>query len=244
MARKFFDVTQTWGAGRLDPLGPDEDAADLSAILSWIRATRIAVELDPARKPPNIARAVLTTYWQEPRSKFHEDNLNGHRKDELGNKLTLVPWSVEAFDQYRQSGSRAGLITEHVTPIQAMWEKLGSLLDSAEDDEQWMGEARIYLQVNFVIAIITQQQAGAIDTLMKTGATEGAPFERYRRAAEHIRQLRDAGTTDVMLDITQFVHPAFVDPPEAAEALVEEDAELAQTDVVDVVNSVDDTGLS
>lgn len=219
MSRNFINVTTHAFAGQLDRLSPAEDQADLAEIQSWLRTHRAANRSHPKRTPPRVARVVLETYWQEPRAGFHEQNLNGRRKADFGNKYVLIPWSVEAFDQYKNTGTKRGLITEHVTPIKALWEKLGLLLDEAEEegwtDEEWTAEAKGYLETNFTLAVVTDEQARAIDTVAKTLATEHVPFQRYKFAADHIRALREAGGTEVTLDVTRFVHPGFMDGGEA-----------------------------
>lgn len=215
-----MNVLTTFAAGQLDPLGPEETDADLSAILHWLRASKAAAAVAPARGVPGIARLVLERYWQLPRSEFHYQNLGGRRKGVTGNKLILIPWSEEAFKVYRKSRSVSDLRTEHVTPIDAIWKKLMQLLQEVGDDDcEWKARAGDYLQQNFTLAVITREQALAIDTFTRTGAFEGEPFRRYELAAKQIRVKRRAGSTKVRLNVKKFVHPAFKNLPNVVAAV-------------------------
>lgn len=207
MAEGLLNVMNDPLAGVLDPISQEETDRDLRAILAYVRAEQQALVLNPGRARPSIARSVLTTIWQTPRTNFHREQITGRMGFAFGSKLLLVPWSMEAFDRLKSQNSVNGLILEHVTPIDAMWKRLVELAE-VEDDEDWVSEAQHYLTKNFTVAVVTKEQAAAIDAVgLRKQGFEGKPFVRYQRAAELIRERAAEFAPGLALDVARFMHP-------------------------------------
>lgn len=208
MPENYIDVLNYPRAGRLDG-GPSTER-DLNVIRSYLRTEKEAARnLGFDRKPPSIARAVLEKIWQEPRVGFHSKELRDAKKSLWRTKLLLVPWSEEAFDLYVGQKSVAGLRLEHVTPIDAIWRELSAIDDSSADEAEWLQEAGAYLWVHYVVAVLTKEQAAAIDGagFKKVGYPK-RPFLRYAAAITAMQEhAAKNGTLAVPLDLSRFVHP-------------------------------------
>lgn len=195
-------------AGCLDVISPEETKRDLRAILGYIRADKRAVELRAKHSNPSIARAVLTAIWQEPRTGFHRQETDGRKGIfYFGSKLLLVPWSLEAFERMKAQNNTEGLILEHVMPIDAIWKDL-TALEATTDTGTWALEAEAYLRTNFTLAVVTTEQARAVDAagFRKVGIA-GRPFARYFQAAQKVH--KNATSKDTPPNVEKFVHPGF-----------------------------------
>lgn len=225
MSEGLLNVTTHPHAGVLDPISQEETDRDLRTILAYIHAEKHALATNPGRSRPSIARSVLTTIWQQPRTKFHREQICGRKGFDFGSKLLLVPWSIEALDRLKSQNSVKGLVLEHVTPIDAIWKRLVELEGESENEEDWAGEAQRYLAVNFTVAVVTKEQADAIDAVgLRKEGFEGRPFYRYYRAAKLIRERSAAGGPHIALDVARFTHPG-LDASRYIQELVEEDEE-------------------
>lgn len=212
-------------AGVLDPISQEETDRDLGTILTYIRAEKHALAKNPGRSRPSIARSVLKTIWQQPRTKFHREQFSGRKGFDFGSKLLLVPWSIEALARLKSQNSVKGLVLEHVTPIDVIWKRLVELEGELENEEDWAGEAQRYLGLNFTVAVVTKEQADAIDAVgLRKEGFEGRPFYRYYQAAERIRKKAAAGGPQISLDVTRFTHPG-LDASRHIQELVKEDEE-------------------
>lgn len=223
MTEGLLNVLECPRAGLLDEISQDETDRDLAAILAYIRAEERALATTPGRGKPSIARSVLMTFWQKPRTGFHRQEIEGRKGVDFRSKLLLVPWSIEAFDRCEQQKNVRGLILEHVTPIDAIWKSLLVLRAESESDAEWAGEAQAYLRANYALAVLTKEQAYAIDAVgLQTVGFKGKPFLRYHQAAERIRDNEAAGGPSAGLDVARFTHPGLC-AEDYAEELARED---------------------
>lgn len=204
---QFVDVLREAKAGRLDESTPEDATRDLAIIWSYIQAEKHASDQRPGTTVPAIARAVLTSVWEAPRVTFHREELQGLTGVNFRSKLLLIPWSMEAFESLRGTDEVAGLILEHVMPVDALWARLVALVEETESEEEWALEAYAYLSKNYTLAVVTRAQASAIDLhASRATGVEGRPFLRYERAGQVLRELAARGETTVSLDVTRFVH--------------------------------------
>lgn len=208
MQDHYFNVLHQFRAGQLDPVNTNE--RDLRIIRAYLRTeAEVTKRLGSAGKAPSIARAVLGKVWQEPRVGFHGRNLAGRNKSDFGTKLLLVPWSEEAFKEFKRQGSVKGLRFEHVTPVDALWKQLHKIHNESKTEEEWIDVAGQYLQTHFVVAVLTKKQAFAIDRVgLKQTGFYGMPFQRYAEAAQKLKD-EAAKTVEppVVLNLDRFVHP-------------------------------------
>lgn len=204
----YRNVYKTPIIGRLDCTSSAESLSDAALIHTYIRAEK-AVAAVSGRTPPSIARAVLTSVWETPRIGFHREAQKSFSAEaEFRNKLLWAPWSIEAAEHWNKTRKVKGLVLEHVTPIDWMWRKLKELDDKFEDptsdlhpDSKWGGtsqtwedHAAAYLIRHWTVAIVTEEQAGAIDAYGgRTVGFEPNPFERYLRAEEKMDRVRKSG---------------------------------------------------
>jgi hypothetical protein len=213
----FFDVCETPLIGRLDETVHADMMSDAALIRRYIRIEKEAADASaPGRKLPSIARTVLTSVWESPRIGFHRsalDSTDFNLKD-FGRKLLLIPWSVEAFERWNSTHSAAGLVLEHVTPIDWMWQKLKELdIDPDEPcgltkEEDWQLHAASFLVRHYMLAVLTREQASKIDAegLKKTGV-EHNPFLRYRQAEYKMDAKRAQGSEIPAFSTKRFIVP-------------------------------------
>jgi hypothetical protein len=195
----FIDVAAQPIFGRIGTDASSEKMkSDAALIRTYIRAEKEVAASALGPKSPSIARAVLTCIWEAPRIGFHADALleAGFPKGPFSNKLLLIPWSIEAFNHWKANLSVSGLTLEHVTPIDWMWQELKKL-DTDPDDgslveqDQWELAAANYLFHHYMLAVVTDEQAGAIDRsgYKKTGVPLN-PFLRYALAETWMNENR------------------------------------------------------
>lgn len=211
----YYDVSDTPIIGRLDETTLAEMRSDVAIIRNYIRAEKATTTSAPGRTLPPIAREVLTSVWESPRTGFHRDARTCFRRINFRNKLLLIPWSAEAFEHAKSTNSFTGLVLEHVTPIDAMWQKLKELdADSEESDrvladDMWETSAASYLVNHYMLAVLTKEQATAIDaipTLRSTGF-EPNPFLRYHHAESEMEKNRTRGHSSPDFSVKRFVIP-------------------------------------
>lgn len=227
MSVHLVNVVADRNAGLLDEIPQDETDQDLAAILGYIRAEQRALARNPGRGRPSIARSVLTTIWQKPRTEFHREEVAGRIGSSFGSKLLLIPWSIEAFAKFNSQNDSTNLVLEHVTPIDALWNQLVELEKESEDDKTWAREAQAYLRTNYALAVVTRAQASAIDKvgLRKTGF-KGRPFLRYQEAACLICKGATEGGPHVSLDVAKFVYPGLAVKEHTVELVKEDEDEV------------------
>jgi hypothetical protein len=212
----YINVYETPYYGRLDEASNEKMKSDVAIIRTYIRAEKKAAMSAPNRRPPPIARKVLTSIWEKPRIDFHRAEKKKFRKLDLRNKLLLIPWSIEAFEYAKTYYSVRGLILEHVTPIDWMWRKLKELdvdpdnSDVLKDDEMWELNATTYLFNHYMVAVLTGEQSTAIDAVrdLKRTGYEPNPFIRYRYAEKQIDIARAKGRVKPSFSVAKFVLPA------------------------------------
>lgn len=212
-AHNYVNVLTQARAGCLDEISKTETDRDLSVLHMYVRAEKEAsLRLTGSRTAPSIYRSVLTSVWEEPRTGFHRDELDGHQGLNLSyfkSKLLLIPCSVEAFELMKAQDSVANLRLEHVTPLDAIWKTLVDLDATQDTAEDWAREAQAYLWPNYTLAVLTKEQAAAIDgvTDLKVTGYPWQPFLRYKVAADALREKTDQGDSLIPLDPARFVHP-------------------------------------
>lgn len=213
-------------AGKIDPHSPEDgsfDNLDLDNIRRFVQMDiRLRAQgeetVDYGRTIPSIARQVLVSFWEKPRTGFHYEEIEGLEKPvDFGSKKLDVPWSEEAYLRFKKSGDVKGLLLEHVTPIKELWKYLIELEKNDElikSDEDWEREAGTYLRNNYRIAVVTKEQATGIDKYSgrDTNPFRNHPFCRYekarRKAVEDVLQKEDpAREAAAGLDLSRFVHP-------------------------------------
>lgn len=122
----FVNVLDYADAGKVDPHSPEDgsfDNLDLDNIRRFVQLdirlrTQGKETVGYGRTIPSIARQVLVSFWEEPRTGFHYKEIEGLRKPvDFGSKRLDVPWSEEAYLRFKRSGDVKGLLLEHVTPI-------------------------------------------------------------------------------------------------------------------------------
>lgn len=215
---EYVNVYEFPMCGRLDCTSEEESLADAALIRTYIRAEKQFAA--SGRTPPSIAREVLTSVWEAPRSRFHREAQKRFTA-KFRNKLLWVPWSVEAADLWNQTHSVDGLILEHVTPIVALWRKLRELDDEFEDPSSnfhadpewggsqhtWEGHAVSYLNNFWTVATLTREQASAIDSYagLRTQGFEPNPFERYFQAEKLMNQDRQRGKVLPSFSTSRFI---------------------------------------
>lgn len=212
-------MTTTFRAGHLDEISHEETQRDLDVIRHYLEVERrvesITRPLGEKRRSISVARAVLHSVWEVPRMEFAETERARGSDLQLRNKALLIPWSIEALELYQSTGTAAGLIQEHVLPVDEIWRELHRLYDET-DQESWFGEAQAFLNYNYTLAVLTKEQASMIDAagFRKTGFRTRA-FARYTAvmAAAAAGQIR-RGIPNAPLDVARFVNPGFVLPPQ------------------------------
>lgn len=235
--RLFFNVLERPLIAGLEELNADDTAKDLLLIRSFLRADSTASEDLRARgrRCPEIAREVLDAIWGAPRSRFHRKHIRGRMDDPkaFGSKLTMIPWSMEAFDHAKSGGNMRELTLEHVTPVKVLWSDLKEIdaLSTSDadwmesEDDLWVGWSTAYLHNNYLVAVLTQQQARAVDSAGYRDTSIGDtsflpgrqnPFLRYDLArkdmdAGRVRD-RHGNLINVPLDVSKFVIPGL--PPD------------------------------
>lgn len=142
-------------------------------------------------------------YWEAPRIGFHAVALleAGIPKGHFSKKLLLIPWSIEAFNHWKTNLSASGLTLEHVTPLDWVWKELINLDTDPHDGSQieqgqWELDAANYLFHHYMLAVVTDEQAGAIDRsgYKKIGILRN-PFLRYALAETWMNENR--GISDI-----------------------------------------------
>lgn len=227
-----IDVYQHPTYGRLDPSTPEDGIRDATLIRGYIRLQKQGQASAPARPVPAIAREVLLKIWEAPRTAFNEEALRSFSKrPDLRNKLLWIPWSIEAALHWQTSKSAEGLVLEHVTPIEWMWQRLRDLdeefLDPNSDihpDPGWGHPSPIWedwaaghLQDWWTVAVVTRDQATAIDSYAsrtKPYQQDPAeryhvpnPFGRYRMAQAAMDAARKVGKSEPSFSTARFVLP-------------------------------------
>jgi len=212
---KFINVLEHSRAGHLDEISPEETRRDLEVVRRYLE-TELAIEhMDrpegEKRRSLAVTRTVLTAIWESPRMEFDALERAKGCDLQLTNKALLVPWSIEAFDQYRSNGNSAGLIFEHVLPLDAIWAELQRLFTEL-DVQEWFVEAERFLNYNYTVAVLTKPQADMIDAAgyRKTGFPEHA-FERYAEVMRAAAKGRiKPSVPNAPLDVKRFVHPGIL----------------------------------
>ncbi len=212
---KCFNVYETPITGRLDETTNEQMKSDVAVIRTYIRAEKLAAAAAPERKPPSIARTVLTSIWETPRIDFHRAEKTAFRKIKFRSKLLLIPWSAEAFEHAKSTNSVTGLVLEHVTPIDAMWQELKELdldpdeADGLADDELWGMSATGYLFNHYMVAVLTKEQATAIDFIptVRNTAFGTNPFLRYLYAQGKMDKARTPDNPLPAFSVDRFVLP-------------------------------------
>lgn len=230
----FIDVYQNPRLGRLDPSTPEDGIRDATLIRKYIHVQKQVQASVPGQPVPAIGREVLLKIWEAPRIAFNEDALSRFSKrPDLRKKLLWIPWSIEAFRQWQANKSAVGLVLEHVTPIEWMWQRLGDLdkefLDPTSDihpDREWDPDrpsptwedwAAGHLQDWWTVAVVTRAQEKAIDsyasrtTPYQRNPAERYhvpnPFERYLIAQAAMDVARKGGKTEPPFSTARFVLP-------------------------------------
>lgn len=205
-----FNVATYPHAGRLDEIGQAETNRDLRIIKQYIEAEEYTKTQRPDKSVPSIARNVLVSVWERPRVGFHREEFVGHSGLAFGSKLLLIPWSAEALERMKLNKSVADLVLEHVTPVEALWSKLRELHKESDTYEDWVRSAQWYLNEHYTLAVITKEQAKAIDAAgFKTRGFPNNPFARYVAASAKISQNAAPGKATVQFDVERFCHPGF-----------------------------------
>lgn len=222
----FVNVLDYADAGKVDPHSPEDgsfDNLDLRHIRRFVQLdirlrTQVKKTVGYGRTIPSIARQVLVSFWEEPRTGFHYKEIEGLKEPvDFGSKRLDVPWSEKAYLRFKKSDDVKGLLLEHVTPIKELWKYLIGLEENdelIESDEDWEREAGTYLQNNYRIAVVTKEQATGIDKYggRDTNPFRNHPFCRYekarRKAVEDVLQKENpAREAAAGLDLSRFVHP-------------------------------------
>lgn len=102
----FVNVLDYADAGKVDPHSPEDgsfDNLDLDNIRRFVQLdirlrTQGEETVGYGRTIPSIARQVLVSFWEEPRTGFHYKEIRGLRKPvDFGSKRLDVPCSEEAY---------------------------------------------------------------------------------------------------------------------------------------------------
>lgn len=107
----FVNVLDYADAGKVDPHSPEDgsfDNLDLDNIRRFVQLdirlrTQGEETVGYGRTIPSIARQVLVSFWEEPRTGFHYEEIRGLRKPvDFGSKRLDVPWSEEAYLRFKK----------------------------------------------------------------------------------------------------------------------------------------------
>ena len=129
----FVNVLDYADAGKVDPHSPEDgsfDNLDLDNIRRFVQLdirlrTQGEETVGYGRTIPSIARQVLVSFWEEPRTGFHYEEIRGLRKPvDFGSKRLDVPWSEEAYLRFKRSGD-------------VKWTKLALADSSARHRSDW-----------------------------------------------------------------------------------------------------------
>ena len=225
----FYSLRSNSNLGRLDGLSDERDRADAGRIHDLM-----SVALGPSRTDTassGFKRLVLQDYWERPRVR----GLRGLTPRSTGRYYMLLPWSEKAFLTFkiaRANGaeSLSGLVLEHVAPLSALWDHLAEgLKDPADDREDWIRHARGTLFNFYRLAVLTKDEAAAIDCArigigdnrsralrnFMPGWVVSDPFVRYWVAQEQVQSVG--------------VEPSSQPPANLSESLAEMEARLTRT---------------
>lgn len=221
---EYVDLNKSLPYGLLDDLNdPIRDYIDLGMIRQYVRLDIKADGLMDdfyRRSKPQMARTVLTSFWQEPRIGFHTAELDKlPDKIEMGSKLLLIPWSEKAYRTFKDTGRCKGLRLEHVVPIQQLWMKLIDIEkdETTETFEDWKREAGTYLKYNYRLAVVTEDEAKGIDRYAERDKNPFAPkcpFQRYQQAINKARNAKPTSDNNRIwqatkdMDLKKFVIPS------------------------------------
>lgn len=219
----YHDVYKNPRLGRLDPTSIEDGLRDAALIRKYIRLQKQTKASAPGRPAPAIAREVLLKVWEAPRTAFHDEALKSFAvKPAFRKKLLWIPWSIEAAERWDETRTVAGLVLEHVTPIDWMWRHLTDWDDDFEDPTSdvhpspgwgqpspvWEDWAAGYLNDVWTVAVVTQKQATAIDLHgSRTTGCNSNPFTRYRMAEQAMNEARAKGEPVPPFSTAKFVLP-------------------------------------
>ena len=188
--------------GRLEPLTPQENERDLLVIRQYLIADINFAQTIPGRTSPDVGRQVLEAAWEKPRLHVHRAQMSkrsevypGHRQSQFRGKKLGVPWSPEAINRFNTNHSTRGPTVEHVTPIKTLWACLKFFLAEYPNKGDWLSRSAHYLDVNYLIVVITDEQAAAINAagFTSSGASMDHPYMRYLRASKVIEEMLKDG---------------------------------------------------
>lgn len=109
----FVNVLDYADAGKVDPHSPEDgsfDNLDLRHIRRFVQLdirlrTQVKKTVGYGRTIPSIARQVLVSFWEEPRTGFHYKEIEGLKEPvDFGSKRLDVPWSEKAYLRFKKKG--------------------------------------------------------------------------------------------------------------------------------------------
>jgi len=114
----FVNVLDYADAGKVDPHSPEDgsfDNLDLRHIRRFVQLdirlrTQVKKTVGYGRTIPSIARQVLVSFWEEPRTGFHYKEIEGLKEPvDFGSKRLDVPWSEKAYLRFKKQGMPFGI---------------------------------------------------------------------------------------------------------------------------------------